>query len=86
MLRRQNKFNEAIEYYEKALQNSLKDYQVNLSLADCLIHNNRLDEASSYLQEIINQRDSRTYQEAVVKLADVLEKQGQSEKANTFFD
>jgi tetratricopeptide (TPR) repeat protein len=83
VLRRQNKFNEAIEYYEKALQNSLKDYQIYLSLADCLIHNNRLDEASTYLEEIITQGDSRTYQDALVKLADVLEKQGQSEKANT---
>ncbi|MEG4851313.1 tetratricopeptide repeat protein [Microcoleus sp. B5-D4] len=81
---RHNQFDLAIKYYEKALQISLKDYQVYLSLADCLIHNNRLDEASTYLQEIINQRDSRTYQEAVVKLADIWEKQGQSEKANTF--
>ncbi len=76
---------EAIKYYRKALKIPLVHYHAYLSLANCLVQQDKLDEAVLCLQELINQNNPGIMAEVLNHLGNVFIKQGKLEEANICF-
>jgi tetratricopeptide (TPR) repeat protein len=71
--------------YQQSLQLPLFHDQCYWVLAQALTLTGRLEEALSYLQELVNQKNPWAYPEAITKLGNILLQQGKQEEASVCF-